>query len=216
MSSSPTPSHCRRAPGRKRSATSVRDSTFTSPRIPCGARTNPTTTSSLIDLEVDLGPIARRHDLEERPDRLRDPAATTDDLPDVRLGDLEVELREVAVLLLADDDLRGIVDEGARDVLEEGAHFARLRGRLRRHRAAFGTSLSGMPLRTRSERADAVGRAPLLIQWRGGRARAPRPARPPRAARGPAGPVYPAPPPGRPRVPRERSPPAGLPPPPGR
>src|SRR5439155_19117365 len=108
--------------------------------------------------------------------------ATTDDLPDVRLGDLEVELREVAVLLLADDDLRGIVDEGARDVLEECAHFARLRSRLRRHRAAFGTSLSGMPLRTRSERAVAVGRAPLLIQWRPLARRAPAPARAARAA----------------------------------
>src|SRR5439155_9361459 len=199
MSSSPTPSHCRRAPGRKRSATSVRDSTFTSPRIPCGARTNPTTTSSLIDLEVDLGPIARRHDLEERPDRLRDPAATTDDLPDVRLGDLEVELREVAVLLLADDDLRGIVDEGARDVLEECAHFARLRSRLRRHRAAFGTSLSGMPLRTRSERAVAVGRAPLLIQWRPPVPRAPGPRRPPRRGVWVAGSGDPALPPRRAR-----------------
>src|SRR5438093_6605186 len=164
--SSPTPSQRRRAPSRKRSATSVRDCTFTSPRSPWGARTTPTTTSSLVDLEVDLGPIAGRHHLEERADRLRDPAATADDLSDVRFGDLEVQLHEVAILLLGDDDLRRVVDQPARDVLEERAHLARLARCLRRHRTVFGTSLSGMPLRTRRERAVAVGFAPLLNQWR--------------------------------------------------
>ena len=50
------------------------------------------------------------------------------------------------------------VDERSRDVVEELGLLA--------HRATGGTSASGMPLRTRSERAVAVGFAPFLIQWR--------------------------------------------------
>src|SRR5437879_9858155 len=96
--SSPSPSHSRREPLRKRPAMSVRGCTFTSPRTPCGAPTTPTMGSSvLIDLEVDLGPIARRHHLEERADSLGDPPTTADHLSDIWLGDLEMELREVSI-----------------------------------------------------------------------------------------------------------------------
>src|SRR2546421_6290194 len=48
---------------------------------------------------------------EERADGLRDPSAAADHLSDVRFGDLEVKLREVAVLLLGNDDCRGIVED---------------------------------------------------------------------------------------------------------
>src|SRR5207249_3832043 len=128
MTSSPIPSHERREPLRNRSATSVRGWTFTSPRTPCGAPTTPTMGSSaLIDLEVDLCSIARRHHLEERADSLGDPPTTADHLSDVRLGDLEVELCEVSVELLGDHHGRGIVDKRLSDMLEEHAHPSRLR-----------------------------------------------------------------------------------------
>src|SRR5947207_422055 len=144
--SSPIPSQRRRAPFRNRSAMSVRGCTFTSPRTPCGAPTTPTIGSSVpppavpdslmrprpraaaarlrssVDFEVDLCSIARRHHFEERADGLRDPSAAADHLSDVRFGDLEVKLREVAVLLLGDDDRRGIVDQRLSDVLQQYAH----------------------------------------------------------------------------------------------
>src|SRR5438094_7364358 len=128
MTSSPIPSHERREPLRNRSATSVRGWPFTSPRTPCGAPTTPTMGSTaLIDLEVDLCSIARRHHLEERADSLGDPPTTADHLSDIRLGDLEVELREVSVELLGDHHGRRIVDKRLSDVLEEHAHPSRLR-----------------------------------------------------------------------------------------
>src|SRR2546430_4521638 len=103
--SSPSPSHSRREPLPKRPAMSVRGRTFTSPRTPCGAPTTPTMGSSvLVDLEVDLGPIARRHHLEERANSLRDPSPAADDLSDVGFGDLQMELGEVSVELLGHDD----------------------------------------------------------------------------------------------------------------
>src|SRR5438445_1798600 len=130
MTSSPIPSHERREPLRNRSATSVRGWTFTSPRTPCGAPTTPTMGSSaLIDLEVDLCSIARRHHLEERADSLGDPPTAADHLSDVGLGDLQVELREVSVELLGDHHGRGIVDQRLSDVLEEHAHPSGLRSR---------------------------------------------------------------------------------------
>src|SRR5438034_434768 len=108
---------------RKRSATSVRRSMRTSPRTPCGPRMKPTTrASSLIDLEVDLGPIARRHHFQQRADGLGDAAAAADDLPDVRFAHLKVELDEIAVELLGDDNRARILHELLRDVLEERAH----------------------------------------------------------------------------------------------
>src|SRR5512138_637444 len=109
----PMPSHASVAPGLSRSGTSVRGSSRTSPRIPCGPRTRATTSDSspLIDLEVDLGPIARRHHLQQRADGLRDTAAPADDLPHVVLGHLQVQLDELAVELLGDDDGGRIVDE---------------------------------------------------------------------------------------------------------
>src|SRR5512135_1549492 len=102
----PMPSHSSTAPARMRSGTSVRGSSRTSPPRPCGPRMRATTrpSSSLIDLEVDLGPIARRHHLQQRADGLSDASAAADDLPDVVLGDGEVELDEVTVELLRDDD----------------------------------------------------------------------------------------------------------------
>src|SRR5438477_4052498 len=145
MTSSPTPSQKSREPLRNRSATSVRGWTFTSPRTPCGAPTTPTMGSSaLIDLEVDLCSIARCHHLEERADSLGDPPTTANHLSDVRLGDLEVELREVSVELLGDHHSRGIVDKRLSDVLEEHAHPSRLR---------LGTHLTGSISRLR--RGDA-------------------------------------------------------------
>src|SRR2546428_3394926 len=146
---------------------SVRGSMRTSPRRPCGPRICPTTSvsSSLIDLEVDLCPIARRHHLQQRADGLRDASAAADDLADVALGDLKVELDEVAIELLGHDDRVRVVDELLRDELEESLHAARACGRFG-HRTAGGTSASGSPLRTSSARAVAVGRAPFLIQWR--------------------------------------------------
>src|SRR5438309_4388192 len=121
--SGPTSSHSRTAPARKRSATSVRGSMRTSPRTPCGPRMKPTTrASSLIDLEVDLGPIARRHHFQQRADGLGDTAAATDDLADVRFAYLKVELDEIAVELLGDDDGARILDQLLRDVLKERAH----------------------------------------------------------------------------------------------
>src|SRR5207245_2940370 len=93
---SPRPSQRRCAPLLKRSGTSVRGSSLTSPRTPCGPRTTPTTTwfassgaravepsAGSVALEVDLGPIPRRHDPEERAYRLRAPAAAADDPPGV-------------------------------------------------------------------------------------------------------------------------------------
>src|SRR6267143_2464085 len=121
--SGPTSSHWRTAPARKRSATSVRGSIRTSPRMPCGPRMKPTTrSSSLVDLEVDLGPIARRHHFQQRADGLGDAAAAADDLPDVRFAHLKVELDEIAVELFGDDDGAWILYELFRDVLEERAH----------------------------------------------------------------------------------------------
>src|SRR5438874_6116948 len=145
--SSPIPSQRRREPFRNRSAMSVRGCTFTSPRTPCGAPTTPTMGSSLIppaavptalvrprppaaaarprlsvDFEVDLCSIARRHHFEKRADGLRDPSPAADHLSDVRFSDLKVKLREVAVLLLGDDDRRGIVDQRLSDVLQQYAH----------------------------------------------------------------------------------------------
>src|SRR5688500_13574504 len=121
--SGPMSSHCRIAPARKRSGTSMRGSMRTSPRTPCGPRTSPTTrSSSLIDLEVDLGPIARRHHLQERADGFGDTAAAADDLSDVRFADLEMELDEVPVQLLRDDDRARVVDQLLRHVLEHRAH----------------------------------------------------------------------------------------------
>src|SRR6266550_7799329 len=127
--SSPIPSQRRREPFRNRSAMSVRGCTLTSPRTPCGAPTTPTIGS--VDFEVDLCSIARRHHFEKRADGLRDPSAAADHLSDVRFGDLEVKLREVAVELLGDDDRRGIVDQRLSDVLQENAHppWLRTRGR---------------------------------------------------------------------------------------
>src|SRR2546428_2363538 len=102
MVSGPTPSHSSTTPSRKRSGTSLSGSTRTSPRTPCGPWISPTTSaaSSLIDLEVDLCRIARRHDLHECTDRLRDPATPPDDLADLALGDAKMELDEVAIELL--------------------------------------------------------------------------------------------------------------------
>src|SRR5258708_7367557 len=155
------PSQWGTAPTRKRSGTSLRGSTRTSPRTPCGDVMTPTTRPSasptvLIDLEVDLGPIACRHHLQERADRFRDAAPAADDLPDVGFRHLQMQLEEIAVLLFLHHDARGVVDQGLRDVLEELGFLA--------HRATGGTSASGMPARTRSERAVEVGFAPFLIQ----------------------------------------------------
>src|SRR4029077_10104808 len=96
-----------------------------------------------VDFEVDLCSIARRHHFEERADGLRDTTAAADHLSDVRFGDLQVELREVAVLLLGHHHRRGIVDERLRDVLQEHTHPTRLR--LATQRTLAGTSSSGMP-----------------------------------------------------------------------
>src|SRR5688572_14514319 len=121
--SGPMSSHCRTAPARKRPGTSVRGSMRTSPRTPCGPRMKPTTrASSLIDLEVDLGPIARRHHFQQCADRFGDAPATADDLADVGLADLEVELDEVAVELFGNDHGVRVVDELLRDVLEHRPH----------------------------------------------------------------------------------------------
>src|SRR5438477_3805762 len=128
MTSSPMPSHRRRDPFWNRPATSLRGWTLTSPRTPCGAPPTPTIRSSLlIDFEVDLCSIARRHHFEECADGFRDPSAAADHLSDVRFGDLQVKLGEVAVLLLGHHDRRGVVDERSRDMLEEDAHPTRLR-----------------------------------------------------------------------------------------
>src|SRR6266545_2325007 len=160
MVSGPRPSHCSVAPTRKRSGTSLRGSTRTSPRTPCGTLITPTTSpsESLIDLEVDLGPVTCGHHLEQGADRLRDAAASADDLPDVGFRHLQMQLQEIAVLLFLHHDAARIVDQGLRDVLEELGFLA--------HRATGGTSASGMPLRTMSARAVEVGFAPFLIQWR--------------------------------------------------
>src|SRR6266446_3162425 len=95
----------------------------TSPRTPWGPRMKPTTrASSLIDLEVDLGRIARRHHFQQRADGLSDAAAAADDLPDVRFPHLKMELDEIPVELLGDDNCARILHELFRDVLEERAH----------------------------------------------------------------------------------------------
>jgi hypothetical protein len=117
---------------------------------------------SSIDLEVDLGSIARRHHFEERADGLRDASSAADYFSDVGLGDLQVELDEVPVKLFGDHDRRGIVDERLGDVLEEHAHPTRLRRRA--HLTDAGTSLSGIPLLMSNERVVDVGRAPFLNQ----------------------------------------------------
>src|SRR5207253_7185914 len=166
MTSSPVPSHRRRDPFWNRPATSVRGWTLTSPRTPCGAPTTPTIGSSLlIDFEVDLCSIARRHHFEECADGFRDPSAAADHLSDVRFGDLQVKLGEVAVLLLGHHDRGGVVDERLSDVLHEHAHPSGLRPPAR-HRVQAGTSPPGIPLRMSSERVVDVGRAPFLNQCR--------------------------------------------------
>src|SRR5689334_20300428 len=169
MVSGPTPSHSRIAPFSNREATSVRGSTRTSPWRPCGAWIWPTTSASSlsVDLEVDLGAIARRHHLHERAERLGDAATAADDLADVVLGDLQVQLHEIAIELLGHHHRLGCIHEVLRDVLDESPLVGRALGlRCAAHRTAGGTSASGSPLRTRSMRAVAVGRAPLWIQWR--------------------------------------------------
>src|SRR5258708_35488851 len=134
MVSGPRPSQARTAPTRNRPGTSLRGSTRTSPRTPCGTVMTPTTSPSawLIDLEVDLGPVTCGHHLEERADRLRHAPAAPDDLPDVGLRDLQMQLEEVAVLLFLDHDAARIVDQGLRHVLEELGFLA--------HRTTGGTS----------------------------------------------------------------------------
>src|SRR5437868_14535172 len=104
--SGPRPSHWSEAPTRNRSGTSLRGSTRTSPRTPCGVLMTPTTrpSGSLIDLEVDLGPVTCGHHLEQGADGLRDATAPSDDLPDVSFGDLQVQLQEIAVLLFLHHD----------------------------------------------------------------------------------------------------------------
>src|SRR4030081_1248427 len=160
--SGPRPSHWRETPTRNRSGTSLRGSTRTSPRTPCGVLMTPTTrpsgSRSLVDLEVDLRPVTCGHHLEQGADGLRDAPASTDDLPDVGFRHLQMQLQEIAVLLFLHHDAARIVDEGFRDVLEELGFLA--------HRATGGTSASGMPLRTSSARAVEVGFAPFLIQCR--------------------------------------------------
>src|SRR5947207_12814377 len=122
----PRPSHRSDAPTRNRSGTSLRGSTRTSPRTPCGDRMTPTTrpwpspsAPGSVDLEVDLGPVTGGHHLEERADGLRDAAASADDLADIGFRDLEVQLQEVPVLLFLHDDAARIVDERSRDVIEK-------------------------------------------------------------------------------------------------
>src|SRR3954468_6151646 len=169
MVTGPMPSHSKVAPGLNRSAASLRGSRRTSPRTPCGPRISATTSvsSSLVDLDVDLCAIARRHHLQKRADRLRDTATATDDLTDVALGDGQMQLDEITVELLGHDERRGIVGELLRDMLEHALHpTLAVRLRRRAHRTAGGTSASGRPLRTRIMRAVAVGRAPFFIQWR--------------------------------------------------
>src|SRR2546423_11923199 len=117
--SGPSPSHWMTAPTQKRSGTSLRGSTRTSPRTPCGALITPTTRVSLVDLEVDLGPVTCGHHLEQRADRLRDAATAPDDLSDVGLRHLQVELQEIAVLLFLHHDAAWIVHQGLGDMLEE-------------------------------------------------------------------------------------------------
>src|SRR5689334_237240 len=158
MVSAPRPSHSSDAPTRNRSGTSLRGSTRTSPRTPWGVLMTPTTrpSGSLIDLEVDLGPVTCSHHLEQGADGLRDSTAPPDDLPDVGFRDLQMQLEEIAVLLFLHHDAGGIVDQGLGHVFEELGFLA--------HRATGGTSASGMPLRTRSARAVEVGFAPFLIQ----------------------------------------------------
>src|SRR5216110_787055 len=109
----PRPSHRSDAPTRNRSGTSLRGSTRTSPRTPCGALMTPTTrpSGSLVDLEVDLRAVTCRHHLEQGADGLRDAAAPADDLPDVGFRHLQMQLQEIAVLLFLHHDTGRIVDQ---------------------------------------------------------------------------------------------------------
>src|SRR2546423_12262208 len=117
--SGPRPSHWMTAPTRNLSGTSLRGSTRTSPRTPCGVLMTPTTRVSLIDLEVDLGPVTCGHHLEEGADRLRGTTAAPDDLSDVGLRHLQMQLQAIAVLLFLHHDAARVIHEGLRDVLEE-------------------------------------------------------------------------------------------------
>src|SRR5688572_23462354 len=120
------PSNQSSAPGAKRSGQSVSCSSRIPPCRPLGPSTRATARRRSLgvgdDVELDVASVPVRHDPEQAADRVRDPAVAADDAPHVLLVHAQGQQRLVAVLLDLDPDRIGLVDEGARDVLEEVLH----------------------------------------------------------------------------------------------
>src|SRR6186997_67685 len=113
-------------PAVKRSGQSVSSSMRTPPRSPFGPRTRATARRRSLgvgdDLELDMAPVSGGHDAEKAADRVGDPAVAADHASHVLLIDSEGQDGLVTVVLDLDYHRIGLVDERARDVLEELLH----------------------------------------------------------------------------------------------
>src|SRR4029078_10506473 len=98
----------------------------TSPARPLAPMTRATARRSVVadDLQLDVPSIARAHDAEERADRVGDASVAADDATHVALPHLEGERDLFVAFADLDHDRLGVVDEGARHVLQEGLHSA--------------------------------------------------------------------------------------------
>src|SRR5262245_49789921 len=80
------------ASGRQRSGLSERFWTETSPRIPCGLATTPTTivgrSTSVLEFDPDGDVLPRGRRADDGPDRLRRPPAPADHLAELPRADL--------------------------------------------------------------------------------------------------------------------------------
>src|SRR5438874_2498061 len=99
----------------------------------------------LDDLEHGALPLARGRDLQESPYRVGDSALLADDLAHVVLRDLQLEDDRGLTLDLVHLDLLGVVDERARDVLDELLHWGLL---ARDYRECTGTAIALEPAAT--------------------------------------------------------------------
>jgi hypothetical protein len=76
------------------------------------------------DLQLDAAAVARAHDPQQAANRIGDATVAADDAAHVALVDAQHELHFVATLLHLDVDRVGVVDQRARDIVEELLHSA--------------------------------------------------------------------------------------------
>src|SRR5262249_10940555 len=92
---------------------------LSSPRMPVGASTCATTSSSSDDVEVDAGAFAGGGGFDEGAEAADDAALSSDDFADVLFVDFELVDGGVAVLDFVDFDGVGFIDEGFGNVLDQ-------------------------------------------------------------------------------------------------